>query len=119
MTKFSLEMQPALRQSVNPSLIETNHILSLPLPELERVIIDELAANPALEQEERPCCATGGRPLAGGACLVCMAGQPPVDGLTLIGETIAGGAPPATAPATPRSTRCSSSPPSGRWPSAC
>jgi RNA polymerase sigma-54 factor len=89
MTEFSLELQPALRQSVNSSLIEANHILSLPLLELERVVAGELAANPALEQEERPRCATCGRPLAGDECPICATGRPPVDRLTLVGEAIA------------------------------
>jgi RNA polymerase sigma-54 factor len=77
MSELSLGLQPELRHGVNPSLIEANHILSLPLVELEREIATEALANPALELDERTlACPLCGKPLEGGACAACAAGRP-------------------------------------------
>src|SRR5262245_3410896 len=77
MSELSLGLQPELRHGVSPSLIEANHILSLPLIELEREIATEALANPALELDERaPACPLCGKPLEGGVCAACAVDRP-------------------------------------------
>ncbi|MGB3328086.1 MAG: RNA polymerase factor sigma-54 [Thermomicrobiales bacterium] len=61
-----------MRAWVSPSLIEANYILSLSQQELEQVIAQEMAGNPALEIEERASCPTCGGVLDGTWCSTCM-----------------------------------------------
>ena len=61
-----------MRAWVSPSLIEANYILSLSQQELQQVIEQEMAGNPALEVEDRPICPTCGSVLDGNWCPTCM-----------------------------------------------
>ncbi|MGC4191612.1 MAG: hypothetical protein QM589_10670 [Thermomicrobiales bacterium] len=61
-----------MRAWVSPSLIEANYILSLSQQELQQVIEQEMAGNPALEVEDRATCPTCGNVLDGTWCPTCM-----------------------------------------------
>lgn len=61
-----------MRAWVSPSLIEANYILSLSQQELQQVIEQEMAGNPALEIEERSTCPACGGVLDGTWCATCM-----------------------------------------------
>ena len=61
------------RQWVSPSLIEANYILSLSRLELENVIAEEVAENPALELDDRQVCPICGSTLEGASCPTCPA----------------------------------------------
>jgi RNA polymerase sigma-54 factor len=63
------------RQRNLPRLIEANYLLNLSAQELETVILTELAANPALEVEERTTCPTCGAAIDGGYCATCLVNQ--------------------------------------------
>jgi RNA polymerase sigma-54 factor len=59
------------RQWVSPSLIEANYILSLSRLELDQVIAEEVAENPALDLDDREICPTCGTPILGASCPNC------------------------------------------------
>jgi RNA polymerase sigma-54 factor len=61
------------RQWVSPSLIEANYILSLSRLELENVIAEEVAENPALELDDRQVCPICGSTIDGSTCPTCPA----------------------------------------------
>jgi RNA polymerase sigma-54 factor len=61
------------RQWVSPSLIEANYILSLSRLELENVIAEEVAENPALEMDDRQVCPICGSTIEGPGCPTCPA----------------------------------------------
>jgi RNA polymerase sigma-54 factor len=69
--EYGQEMRPW----VSPSLIEANYILSLSQQELQQVIENEMAGNPALEVDERETCPSCGGILEGSFCLTCMTEQ--------------------------------------------
>jgi RNA polymerase sigma-54 factor len=54
-----------------PRLIEANFLLHLSTQELETVINQELASNPALELEENQACPVCGKPMDGVGCPTC------------------------------------------------
>ncbi|HVL22859.1 MAG TPA: RNA polymerase factor sigma-54 [Thermomicrobiales bacterium] len=66
-----------MRPWVSPSLIEANYILSLSQQELQNVIEAEMAANPALELEDRATCPVCESVLEGTFCPTCMSDQTP------------------------------------------
>lgn len=59
------------RQWVSPSLIEANYILSLSRLELDQVIAEEVAENPALELDDRQLCPICGSFVDGAMCPTC------------------------------------------------
>lgn len=67
-----LEYGQEMRAWISPSLIEANYILSLSQQELQQIIEQEIASNPALELEERTTCPTCGGVLEGTWCPTCM-----------------------------------------------
>jgi RNA polymerase sigma-54 factor len=67
----SYDLTQEQRQWVSPSLIEANYILSLSRLELEQVIADEVAENPALELDDRQVCPICGSSLEAGSCPSC------------------------------------------------
>jgi RNA polymerase sigma-54 factor len=73
--EYGQEMRPW----ISPSLIEANYILSLSQQELQDVIAAEMAANPALEIEERTVCPMCGGILEGNYCSTCLTTQDPID----------------------------------------
>lgn len=68
----SYEYGQEMRAWVSPSLIEANYILSLSQQELQQVIEQEMAGNPALEMDDRPTCPTCGGVLDGTWCSTCL-----------------------------------------------
>src|SRR5690349_12933896 len=60
------------RTWIFPRLIEANAVLMLSSQELQNLIDAELAANPALEIEERYDCPNCGRPFDGPHCPHCL-----------------------------------------------
>jgi RNA polymerase sigma-54 factor len=58
----------------SPQLVAANHILALSSAELQTLIQQEVAENPAMEMEELPICQQCGRPLQNGFCANCMTG---------------------------------------------
>ena len=73
------ELGQEMRPWISPSLIEANYILSLSQQELQDVIAAEMAANPALEIEERQVCPTCGGILEGNYCSTCLSTQESID----------------------------------------
>jgi RNA polymerase sigma-54 factor len=71
------EVGQEMRPWVSPSLIEANYILSLSQQELQNVIEAEMAANPALELEDRSVCPVCESVLDGSFCPTCMSDQNP------------------------------------------
>jgi len=71
------EVGQEMRPWVSPSLIEANYILSLSQQELQNVIEAEMAANPALELEDRATCPVCESVLDGTFCPTCMSDQTP------------------------------------------
>lgn len=60
-----------MRSWISPSLIEANHILSLSQQELQALVEQEMAQNPALEIESRPTCPACQSVLEGRWCPTC------------------------------------------------
>jgi RNA polymerase sigma-54 factor len=71
---FSLTPQVELR--MNAALIASMELLALPLAELEELVEQELAENPALERLDEPGCRSCGAPLERGRCLECERRRP-------------------------------------------
>jgi RNA polymerase sigma-54 factor len=69
------EVGQEMRPWVSPSLIEANYILSLSQQELQNVIEAEMAANPALELEDRSTCPICESVLDGSYCPTCRSDQ--------------------------------------------
>ncbi len=66
------EQNPEMRTWISPSLIEANHILSLSQQELQALVEQEMAQNPALELESRPTCPVCMTVLEGTWCPTCQ-----------------------------------------------
>jgi RNA polymerase sigma-54 factor len=64
--------QPAHIHVASPQLVAANYILSLSSADLQKLIQQEVAENPAMELEEVAVCPQCGRPLQGGRCLNCL-----------------------------------------------
>jgi RNA polymerase sigma-54 factor len=64
------------RTWIFPRLIEANAVLMLSSQELQNLIDQELAANPALEVEDSYDCPNCGRPFDGPHCPYCLGQQP-------------------------------------------
>ena len=71
MEALSLSMAPQVELRANAALVASMELLALPAAELEELVEQELAANPALERLESPQCRSCGAPLEGGRCLDC------------------------------------------------
>jgi len=69
------DVSQEMRPWVSPSLIEANYILSLSQQELQNVIQAEMAANPALELEDRATCPVCESVLDGSFCPTCLSEQ--------------------------------------------
>jgi RNA polymerase sigma-54 factor len=67
----SLALAPRFELRVSPALLAFSEVLALPLAELEKLVAQELDANPALERVEQPACGDCGLPLTGGGCVGC------------------------------------------------
>jgi RNA polymerase sigma-54 factor len=67
-----LRIQPQLQLKVTPKQIAANAILQLSSIELQDVINQELAENPALDLEETTNCPLCGQPIQGRICLNCF-----------------------------------------------
>ena len=67
----SLALAPRFELRVSPALVAFSEVLALPLAELEKLVAQELDANPALERVEQPACGDCGLPLTGGGCVGC------------------------------------------------
>ncbi len=59
----------------SPQLVAANHVLALSTAELQALIYQEMAENPAMELEEAPLCPRCGCPLQGPTCQVCLQTQ--------------------------------------------
>jgi RNA polymerase sigma-54 factor len=70
--EFSNQMGMEQRTWIFPRLIEANAVLMLSSQELQTLIDTELAANPALEFEDRVDCPNCGRPYDGPSCPHCL-----------------------------------------------
>jgi RNA polymerase sigma-54 factor len=70
---FEMSMQPEMGVRVTPALLNLAHMLSLPMLELQQLVEQELAENPALEEAEAddPRCSDCDSPIVGGVCLRC------------------------------------------------
>jgi RNA polymerase sigma-54 factor len=56
----------------SPQLVAANHVLALSTAELQEMMYQEMAENPALELEEAPQCPRCGCALQGTTCQVCL-----------------------------------------------
>lgn len=65
------EANQEMRSWISPSLIEANHILSLSQQELQALVEQEMAQNPALELENRSTCPVCQTVLEGAWCPTC------------------------------------------------
>jgi RNA polymerase sigma-54 factor len=91
------QLLPQLQLKVTPKQIAANYILQLSSLQLQEVISQELAENPALEQTETAACPLCGTPLTGRVCTNCF-GTPssnvthydddtqPLEGTSLLGR---------------------------------
>jgi RNA polymerase sigma-54 factor len=61
----------------SPQLVAANHVLALSTADLQDMMYQEMAENPALELEEAPQCPRCGCPLQGTICQVCLQTQQP------------------------------------------
>jgi RNA polymerase sigma-54 factor len=77
LTVLALEATQRFEQRASPELVAYSELLALPALELEQVIEQKLAANPALERIDRDVCPFCAEPLAGDHCLVCARPQRP------------------------------------------
>jgi RNA polymerase sigma-54 factor len=79
---FEMSMQPAMRVRVTPALLNLAQMLTLPMLELQQLVEQELAENPALEEVEAADlrCLDCGGPIIGGLCLRCVGAEPTGDG---------------------------------------
>lgn len=66
------EQSQEMRSWISPSLIEANHILSLSQQDLQALIEQEMAQNPALELENRSTCPVCMSVLDGAWCSTCQ-----------------------------------------------
>ncbi len=66
------EANQEMRSWISPSLIEANHILSLSQQELQALVEQEMAQNPALELENRATCPVCQSVLEGAWCPTCQ-----------------------------------------------
>jgi DNA-directed RNA polymerase specialized sigma54-like protein len=73
--EFSHHLGMEQRTWIFPRLIEANAVLMLSSQELQTLIDTELAANPALEFEDRADCPNCGRPYDGPNCPHCLGQQ--------------------------------------------
>ncbi|HEX6699301.1 MAG TPA: hypothetical protein VF101_01070 [Gaiellaceae bacterium] len=64
-------MTPRLELRASPDLLAYAELLALPAVELEHVVEQELAQNPALDRLEEAVCPFCGEPVAGARCLLC------------------------------------------------
>jgi len=73
---MSMDLNQVTQQAhihvASPQLVAANHILSLSSAELQNLIHQEVAENPAIEVEEVAVCPQCGRPLQNGRCLSCL-----------------------------------------------
>lgn len=76
-TLMSQETTPGLIQHTPLWLVYSNELLELSLDELQTRLRQEVAANPALELEERSICPSCGRALRGQFCPHCPAPSSP------------------------------------------
>jgi RNA polymerase sigma-54 factor len=73
--ELDFDLMQEQRQRNLPRLIEANYLLNLSSQELETVIATEIAANPALEVEDRQICPLCGGTIEGGYCVTCLVNQ--------------------------------------------
>ncbi|HEC33343.1 MAG TPA: RNA polymerase sigma-54 factor [Chloroflexi bacterium] len=74
------------RLTVTPQLVMANALLQLSLIELEEVVTQQLAENPALELVQEQHCPTCGRAVSDGYCPLCGRFDPQVEGESLAGQ---------------------------------
>jgi|SRR5829696_2512733 len=67
----SFALAARLQLQVSPTLLAFAEVLALPLADLEQLVEQKLAANPALECVDRPACPGCGLPLPDGGCAAC------------------------------------------------
>jgi len=67
--------QQIQKQVASPQLVAANHVLSLSTVELQALIYQEMAENPAMELEEAQLCPRCGGPLQGPTCQICVQNQ--------------------------------------------
>lgn len=70
---FEMSMSPEMRMRVTPALINLTQLLTLPTMDLQQLVQQELAENPALEEVEsyEQACARCGSLIIDGICLNC------------------------------------------------
>src|SRR5260370_1020355 len=71
----SQNTQQQQRQVASPQLVAANHVLALSTAELQALIYQEMAENPAMELEESQLCPRCGYPVQGPTCQVCLQNQ--------------------------------------------
>jgi RNA polymerase sigma-54 factor len=91
------QLLPQLQLKVTPKQIAANYILQLSSMQLQEVINQELAENPALELSDIPACPLCGNPLVGRVCTNCFGAgggnvahydddSQPLEGTSLLGR---------------------------------
>lgn len=69
---LGLDLQQQQEQRLSPRMIQFYAMLQMPALELEQLIEQELAENPALELAEEPLCSACGAELTGPICWDCL-----------------------------------------------
>jgi RNA polymerase sigma-54 factor len=77
MEGMELSQIPTVQMKVSPRLVAMNHVLELSSLELQELIQQELAENPALDLIERPTCPRCGAVMEKHVCSHCMAEAAP------------------------------------------
>jgi RNA polymerase sigma-54 factor len=73
---LEMSMVPEMGMRVTPALLNLAQLLTLPSMDLQQLVEQELAENPALEEvESDSACPDCGGPIIGGLCLRCVAGE--------------------------------------------
>ena len=67
-----IRTSPVPKPKIAPKMVVLSRLLELPSAEVEQVIRDELAENPALEVTESGYCETCGATFSGSDCPVCQ-----------------------------------------------
>ena len=76
---MELAQLPTVAMKVSPRLVAMNHVLELSSMELQTLINQELAENPALEMIDKPACPRCGAALEKTVCPHCMTAAPRLD----------------------------------------
>jgi len=69
---LELELQHQQEQRLSPKMLQFYAMLQMPALELEQLIEQEMAENPALELAEEPLCSACGAELTGPICWECL-----------------------------------------------